>query len=237
MKTKDKEKGKEKEEALNTPTPAAVLASTSDTTAASKDLGAFPEAEGWKDVLQLLREQNKKMEKLARALSVIHQGMLRNNPGHVKDSVNEATEVLNGMRNTHTCLLESGVQFQKRLESQPASNRMGIFRRLRSASLGVTPKKLTKGEKRVAPSPPEDRIPKKGKGSSSPTYAAVTRGQIPQKDGEWQLVEKKKKRRKRRKKRYRNLEPRQSCRGALRLLGRATLSGYRRRTVSPTLRS
>ena len=29
-----------------------------------------------------------------------------------------------------------------------------------------TPKKLTKGEKRVAPSPPEDRIPKKGKGSN-----------------------------------------------------------------------
>ena len=96
MKTKDKEKGK-KVEALNTPTPAAVLASTSDTTAASKDLGASPEAEGWKDVLQLLRKQNKKMEKLARALSVIQQGMLRNNPGHVKDSVKESTEVLSGM--------------------------------------------------------------------------------------------------------------------------------------------
>ena len=44
MKAKNKEKGKEKEEALNTPTHAAVLASTSDTTAASKDLGASPEA-------------------------------------------------------------------------------------------------------------------------------------------------------------------------------------------------
>ena len=43
-----------------------------------------PGAEGWKDVLQLLREQSAKMEKLARALSVIQQGMLRNNPGHVK---------------------------------------------------------------------------------------------------------------------------------------------------------
>ena len=29
-----------------------------------------------------------------RALSVIQQGMLRNNLGHVKDSMNEATEVL-----------------------------------------------------------------------------------------------------------------------------------------------
>ena len=157
MKTKDKEKGKEKEEALNTPTPAAVLVSTSDTTAASKDLCAFSEAERWKDVLQLLREQNKKMKKLARALSVIQQGMLRNNPGHVKDSVNEASEVLSGMLNTHKCLLESGVEIQKKLESHPASKKMGIFRRPRSASLGDNPKKLTKGEKRVAPSPPEDR--------------------------------------------------------------------------------
>ena len=189
MKAKNKEKGKEKEEALNTLTHAAVLASTSGHTATNKDLGASPEAEGWKDVLQLLREQNKKMEKLARALSVIQQGMLRNNPGHVKDSVNEATEVLSGMLNTHQCLLESEMKFQKRLESHPASKRMGIFRRPRSASLGDTPKKLTKGEKRVAPSPPEDRTPKKGKGSSSFTYAASTRGQTPQKDGEWQLVE------------------------------------------------
>ena len=39
------------------------------------------EADGWKDFLQLLKEQSKKMERLARALSVIQQGMLRNNPG------------------------------------------------------------------------------------------------------------------------------------------------------------
>ena len=38
-----------------------------------------PGAEGWKDVLQLLKEQSVKMEKLARALSVIQQGILRNN--------------------------------------------------------------------------------------------------------------------------------------------------------------
>ena len=77
MKTNNsKEKGKEKEEALNTPTHAAVVASISGTTAANKDLVASLEAEGLKDVLQLLREQNKKMEKLARALSVIQQGML-----------------------------------------------------------------------------------------------------------------------------------------------------------------
>ena len=32
-------------------------------------------------------------------------GMLKNNPRHVIDSVNEATEVLSGMLNTHKCLL------------------------------------------------------------------------------------------------------------------------------------
>ena len=74
------------------------------------DLGASPGAEIWKNVLQLLRKRNEKMEKLARALSFIQQGM-RNNPGHVKDSVNEATEVLSGMLNTHKCLLESEVEF------------------------------------------------------------------------------------------------------------------------------
>ena len=126
-----------------------------------------PGAKGWKDVLQLLKEESVKMEKLARALSVIQQGMLRNNPGHVKHSVREATEVLSGILNTHKCLLESGVEIQRRLESHPASKRMGIFRRPRSASLGDT----------------------------SPSYAAATRGQTQQKDGEWQLVEKKKKKR------------------------------------------
>ena len=67
--------------------------------------GAFPGAEGWKDVLKLLRKQSEKMDVLAKGFSVIQQGMLRNNPGHVKDSVNEATEVLSGMLNTYKCLL------------------------------------------------------------------------------------------------------------------------------------
>ena len=63
-----------------------------------EDLDASSGAEGWKDVLQLLKEQNEKMKKLARALSVIQQGMLRNNPRHVTDSVNEAMAVLGGRR-------------------------------------------------------------------------------------------------------------------------------------------
>ena len=77
----------------------------SGTTAANKDLGAPPEAEGWRDVLQLLKGQSKKTKY------------------------------------------------------------------------------------------PEDRLHKKEKDGDSRTYAAATRGQTPQKDGEWQLVEKKKKKR------------------------------------------
>ena len=104
--------------------------------------------------------------------------MLRNNPGHVKDSINEAS------RNRGGNPVEA--------EIPPRLEKMGIFWKPRCASLEDTPKKLTKGEKRVALSPHEDRIPKKGKSSTSPTYAAANRGQTPQKDGEWQLVDKKK---------------------------------------------
>ena len=156
---KTKEKGEEKEDALNTPTHAAVLASTSGTTAANKDLGASPEAEGWKDILQLLKEQKKK-KKLARALSVIQQGMLKNNPGHVKDSVDE---VLSGMLNIHKCLLESGMEFQKRLESYSTSKRIGIFRKPRSAALGDIPKNLTKVRRGLLLLHPRMDLPRKGK--------------------------------------------------------------------------
>ena len=83
------------------------------------ELGASPEAEGWKDVIQFLKEQSEKMEELARALSVILQVMLRNNPRHFIDSVNEANEVLGGMINTHKCLLECGVKSQKKWNLTP----------------------------------------------------------------------------------------------------------------------
>ena len=149
--------------------------------------------EGWKDVLQLLKEQNEKMDKLARALSVIQKSMLRNNPRFAKDSVNEAAEVMGGMLNTHRCLLESGVELQKRLETDPASKKMGIFRRPRSASLGDTPKPHSKDEKMAAPSPPQERTPKRGMVSPSPSYAQVAKSQAPIKEGDWQVVAKKKK--------------------------------------------
>ena len=78
------------------------------------NLSASSGAKGWKYVLQLLKERNEKTERLARALSIVQQGMLRSNPRHVTDSVNEATEVLGGMLNTHKCRLESVVEIQKR---------------------------------------------------------------------------------------------------------------------------
>ena len=157
------------------------------------DLGASSGAEEWKDLLQLLKEQNDKMEKLDRALSVIQQGMLRNNPGFVKDSVNEATEVLSGMLNTHKCLLESGVKIQKKMEYHPAMKKLGIFQRPCSASLGDTPKNQGKGEKRSAPSPPLEKTPKRRKGGSSPSYAEVATSQPSNKEGDWHVVMKKRK--------------------------------------------
>ena len=81
----------------------------------NKELMASLGAKRWKDVLQLLKEQDEKIARLARALSIIQQGMLRNNPRHVADSVNEATDVLDEMHNTHKCLLESGVKMLKKI--------------------------------------------------------------------------------------------------------------------------
>ena len=162
-------------------------------------MGASSGAEGWKDVLHLLKEQNAKMEKLARALSVIQQGMLRNNPGFVKDSVNKATEVLSGMLNTHKCLLESGVKIQKKMESHPAMRELGIFQRPRSASLGDIPKNQVMGQKRSAPSPPLEKTPKWGKGGSSPSYAEVAASKPPNKEGDWHVVTKERKKKKKEK--------------------------------------
>ena len=62
-------------------------------------------------------------------------------------------------------------------------------------SLGDTPKTQSKGEKREAPSPPEERIAKKGKGSSLSSYSEASRSQAPKEIGEWKLVEEKKEKR------------------------------------------
>ena len=54
-----------------------------------------------------------------RRLGLRELGQDFGSPGHVKDSVNEVIEVLSRMLNTHKCLLESGVEIQKKLESHP----------------------------------------------------------------------------------------------------------------------
>ena len=71
-----------------------------------------------------LKEQSEKMEKLGTALKRIQKGMLKNNPQPVKMSVGQAAEVLGSLVNTHKHLIESGVEFQKELESLPISRKM-----------------------------------------------------------------------------------------------------------------
>ena len=106
-----------------------------------------------KDILQLLEEQSRKMERLGMSLKVIQEGMRQNTPTTVKTSVGEAAEVSGSLFNTHECLMKSRVEIQKRLESHPATKEMSILQRPRSASLGDAPKSKKKGEKRAAPSP------------------------------------------------------------------------------------
>ena len=100
-------------------------------------MGAFSRAEGWKDVLQ----KSEKMEKLVRALSVNQQGMLRNNPRQITDSVNEANEVLSGMLNTRKCLPENGVEIQKRLDSPLLLEKGGYLSQTALCVPGRYPKK------------------------------------------------------------------------------------------------
>ena len=74
--------------------------------------------------------------------------------------------------------------------------------RPRLASLGDTPKKPPRGEKRLASSTPEDRTTKTGKGGTpSPSYAEAAKSQPSEKEGDWQLADNKtKKKREKRKK-------------------------------------
>ena len=53
---------------------------------------------------------------------------------------------------------------------------------------GRYPKKADKGGEEGCSFSREDRLPKKEKGGTSPTYAAATRCQIPQKDGDGRVV-------------------------------------------------
>ena len=93
----------------------------------NKECEIFSEDGGLKDILQLLKEQSRKMERLGMALKVIQDGMRQNTPTTVKTSVGEAAEVLGSLFNTHECLMKSGVEIQKRLESHPATKKMRIL--------------------------------------------------------------------------------------------------------------
>ena len=61
-----------------------------------------------KDILQLLKEQSEKIEKLGMALKVIQDGMRQNTPTNSKTSVGEAAKVLDRLFNTHECLMKTG---------------------------------------------------------------------------------------------------------------------------------
>ena len=102
------------------------------------------------------------------ALKVIQDGMRQNTLTTVKTSVGEATKVLGILLNTHECLMKSGLEIQKRLESLPATKKMRIFQRLRSASLGDTTKSQAKGEKRAAPSPLSKKLLRGGRAARHP---------------------------------------------------------------------
>ena len=83
---------------------------------------------GLKDILQLLKEQSKKMERLSMALKLIQDRMRQNTPTTVKTSIGEAAEVLGSLFNTHECLMKSGVEIQKRLESHSPRKKWGSSR-------------------------------------------------------------------------------------------------------------
>ena len=81
-------------------------------------------ARGWGVILQLLKEQSDKLEKLGTTLKCIQEGILKNNPQPVKMSVGE--------------------KFQKELVSHPITRKMAVLQRWRSASGGY-PEMAQKG--------------------------------------------------------------------------------------------
>ena len=101
-----------------------------------------------KVILQLLKKQSEKMKSLDMAIKVIQNGMRHNTPTTVETSVEEAAEVLVSLFNTHEC----------------------------STPLGDTPKSQAKGEKGAAPSTPQEKTPKGGKGGPSTSLVPGTNG-------------------------------------------------------------
>ena len=71
-----------------------------------------------------------------------------------------------------------------------AMRKIGILRRPGSASLGDAPETPSKGQKKQVLSPTDERIVKKGKGNTSPSFSEASKSQTPEEDAEWRLVKK-----------------------------------------------
>ena len=155
----------------------------------------------------------------------------------MKDSVNEATEVLSATLNTQKCLLESGMEILGEAGIPPRLTKNGY---LPESALCVSvsyPWKADKGG--------EEGCPFSSRGSASQKregwHSAILRcgHQRPDHTKGWGMAAgaKEKKRKKFPCLPRRILKQRGSCQGALRPPGRATLSGCQRRTESATPRS
>ena len=104
---------------------------------------------------------------------------------------------MDSLLNNHKCLIESGVEIQRKLDSYPATKKIGLFRRPRSTSLGDTTKKRSEGEQREASLTTEDsKYSKQGKSSTSSNYAETIGSQLPKGEESFKLVEKKMKKKK-----------------------------------------
>ena len=149
----------------------------------TKDV-AHSGAVGCREVLEPLTEQSTKIEKLGRARKGIQERMLNSSPGDINSSFGEANSVFSSLPSTHKCLVESGMEIEKRLDSHPAFRKAVLLQR-----------------------PEKERIHKKGKSSTSPSYAESPRSQTPKVAGDWKLVGRKRERDKMKK-------LREECKGA-----------------------
>ena len=117
------------------------------------------------------------------ALKVVQDGMRQKIPTTVITSIGEAAEVSGNLFNTHKCLLKSGVKNQKRLKSQPATNKWGSSNN-HIRRLWEIPQKARRRMKKGGPLPPQEKTPKRGEGSPSPSYAQVNKSHARNEEGD-----------------------------------------------------
>ena len=75
----------------------------------------------------------------------------------------------------------------------PQHGKIGDFSETAFGVSGRYPKKSGDGRKKICAHPALENTPRRGKGSSSPLYAQVATSQPPNKEGDWNLVTKKRK--------------------------------------------